>query len=286
MAAQLVSGTWNRQFVGYSGAQVWGTGLHPVHYHYGQDTARGDVSLREGEVTPPFAAVPDPLIATELWGYTCEDSTYTGVQYDDRPNWTDPPGNFRANSMQQPSWNAPQRINEGFRARFGGAYRVFRGVSQAQSDVQYQIPSETVSEGWRNKPKGQAANAVVSSQAQLERQTSMQQRYQTRDNNAAVERATDEPREPIASKVTGQRLKVYSGGERHYDMFPKQQEQMPRPFWYRQAGTGRPGDMAPNELWYIEALERIPPPDPCMGTPETDIATEFGYTTEDSQFYG
>jgi hypothetical protein len=154
------------------------------------------------------------------------------------------------------------------------------------SPIQYQIPTETVSEGWLNKPKGTPANAVPSSTAQLERQTSMQQRYQIRTNDAAVLRDTDVARAPIDSKVTGQKLKVYSGGERHYDMLPKAQDTIPRPFWYRQAGTGDIADMAPNELWYIEPIERIPPPDPCIGNPETGFTQTHGYTTEDSQYYG
>jgi hypothetical protein len=285
MAAQI-SGQWQRQYVDYSGAQVWGTGIHPVHYYYGQDEERGPVTLREGEVIPPHQGKPDQLIAHELWGYTPEDSSYTGMEYDDRPNWTQEPSQFRADTDNQPSWTAPGIIKNSFRALFGGAHRTFRGVSQAYSPIQYQIPSETVSEGWLNKPQGSPANAVVSSQDQLERQTSLQQRYQTRNNTAAVERATDEPRAPINSKVTGQHLKVYSGGERHYDMLPKAQDTLPRPFWYRQGATGPWHYMYPNELWNIDPIERIPPPDPCLGNPETEITSEFGYTTEDSQFYG
>lgn len=280
-----VTGQWRRQFVNYSGPLVWGTGVNQVHYYYGQADDRGPVTLREGEVTPPFAGVPDPLVAHDLWGYQPEDSTYTGMEYDDRPNWGQQPENFRGNTGNQPPWIASGGRSNMFRSIFGGAYRTFRGVSQAFSPTQYQIPSETVTEGWRNKPKGDPANAVPSSQAQLERQTSMQQRYQTRDNTAAVDRGTDDPRAPIASKVTGQKLKIYSGGERHYDMLPKVQDIIPRPFWYRSAGTGPWYYMAPNELWDIDPIERIPPPDPCLGEAETEITSEFGYTREDSQFY-
>lgn len=285
MAAQ-VSGQWKRQFVGYSGPLVWGTGINPVHYYYGQETDRGPVTLREGESVPPHKGIPDPLIAHSLWGYQPEDSTYTGVNYDDRPDWGQDPDQYRADTTNQPSWAAPGFVKNTFRSRFGGAFRTFRGHSQASSPIQYQIPSETVTEGWRNKPKGDPANAIVSSTGQLERQTSLQQRYQTRTNAEAVERGTDEPRAPIQSRVVGQHLKIYSGDERHYDMLPKTQDVIPRPFWYRQAGTGPWSDMLPNEMWYIEPIERIPPPDPCMGEPETHFHSEYGYTTEDSQFYG
>jgi hypothetical protein len=151
--------------------------------------------------------------------------------------------------------------------------------------VQYQIPSETVSEGWLNKPQGTPADSKPSDDNQLIIQTSMTQRYRTRTNAGALARNTDEPRSDIPSKVTGQRIKVYSGGERHYDMLPKEQDAMVRPFWYRTAGTGRADDMVPNTMYSISALQRIPPPDPSMGMPETEFVNEFGYTDEDTQYY-
>jgi hypothetical protein len=286
MAAQEVSGLWKRQNVTYTNAQVWGTGINPIHYYYGSDPDRVQaIRLEEGQITPVWESVPEQLEGKQLWGYQAEDSTYTGVDLDDRPRWDQCTYETRTDTGDQPSWAAPGAVTEAFRTRFGGAYRIFRGRSQAQSDVQYQIPSETVSEGWENKPQGTPADAKPSDDKQLIVQTSMTQRYQTRVNNAAVARGTDDPRAPIASKVTGQRLKVYSGGERHYDMFPKQQDTILRPFWYRTAGTGRVNEMVPNTMWSITALERIPPADPSLGTPETDLTSEYGYTTEDGQYY-
>lgn len=285
MAAPAVSGEWKRQFVAQQTARVWGTGVNKVHYHYGSPDIRlSPIAQREGEYTPAFQGVPDQLTAKDLWGYQPEDSTYTGMNYDDRPDWGEEPSVFRMETEDHPSWAAPQFVNEKFRGAFGGAFRIFRGVSQAFSPTQYVIPSETVTEGWRNKPKGEPANAVVSSQAQLERQTSLQQRYQRRTNQAALDRATDEPRTGIDSKVTGQRLKIYSGGERHYDMEVKRQDDIPRPFWYRNAGTGRAGDMVPNTLWSIDPIQRVPPPDPAIGVAETAMTTEYGYTDEDVQY--
>jgi hypothetical protein len=113
-------------------------------------------------------------------------------------------------------------------------------------------------------------------------QTSMQQRYQTRVNDHAVARGADGPRAGIESRVIGQRLKVYSGGERHYDMLPREQDDMPRPFYYRTAGTGDPANMAPNAMWEIDPIQRVTPPDPYLGADETDLG--YGYTSEDS-FY-
>jgi hypothetical protein len=292
MGAQEVTGLWKRQYVGYSGASVWGTGSHDIHSYYGSDPLRlGEVTQREGEITPPHQAIADKLLPTELWGYQPEDSTYTGVVYDDRPDWKTPPelAVNRRDTGDQPSWAAPQSVNERFRTVFGGAYRVFRGPMTTGPDgtmgIGYVEPTETVSEGWINKPQGQPANAKPSDPSQYERQTSMQQRYQVRNNQAATVRGTDDTRAPIDSKVTGQRLKIYSGGERHYDMLPKEQDTILRPFWFRSAGTGRRDDMIPNTLWSIRAVQRIPPADPSMGPSETEIDNSYGYTTEDTQYY-
>jgi hypothetical protein len=110
----------------------------------------------------------------------------------------------------------------------------------------------------------------------------MQQRFQTRANTLAVQRGTDEAREPITSRVVPQRSPVYSGGRRHYDMFPFQQTpDTERTFYYRTAGTGQPAWMQNNEQWTIDAVERTPPSDPYIGTPDTSGLLEYGYTPED-----
>lgn len=288
MAAQEVTGLWKRNFTGYSGAMVWGTGSDNVHSYYGSEPLRlQEYPVRQGEITPPHQAVADKLQAQELWGYQVEDSTYTGVVYDDRPNWTEdtPNVNARMDTGDQPAWSAPGYVNERFRTMFGGAYRTFRGAFIGGDGIGYVQPSETVSEGWLNKPQGSPADSKPSSDAQLIVQTSMRQRYATRNNMQAVTRGTDDPRAEIGSKVTGQRIKVYSGGERHYDMLPKEQDTILRPFWFRTAGTGRAGEMVPNTLWSIRAVQRIPPADPSMGPAETEIDTTYGYTSEDTQFY-
>jgi len=287
MAAQNpVSGEWARQNLqGYTGANVWGTGIHPVHSHYGSEALRtAPVTLREGESVPPHQAIPDALVGKELWGYTVEDSNYTGVEYDGRPRWGDDAPEHRGSGTQQPPVGSSGALVNTFRAMADGAHRVFRSRSPYNGSIQYQIPSETVSEGWLNKPHGTPGDAVPSDIQQLERQTSMQQRYQTRVNEAAVIRNTDVPRTGINSLVTGQKVKEYSGGERHYDMLPKEQDVIPRPFWYRTAGTGEPADMIPNTMYTIQPIERVPPAEPSIGQPETTFVGEYGYTDED-QFY-
>jgi hypothetical protein len=271
----------------YHGAGVWGTGINPVHLYYGSPPVRlnptrplqgrpqpgGPVA----EITQPWEAVPE--ISSNLWGYTHEDSSYTGVEYDNRPSWGQPEDDpTKASTFDQPSYNASGAVKNDFRAAFGGAFRTFRG-KHPRAD--YMIPTETVSEGWLNKAvSGVVAVATPSDPAQYERQTSMQQRFQTRGNQQAVGRNTDEPRAGIASRVQPQLEKVYSGQERHYDMFPQQQspDALERPFYYRTAGTGQADWMLVNEQWDINARERTPPPDPYIGYTDT---AQYGYTPED-----
>jgi hypothetical protein len=110
----------------------------------------------------------------------------------------------------------------------------------------------------------------------------MAQRYQTRVNDHAVQRNADEPRSPISSLVTGQKIKYYSGGERHYDMTPRQQTpETAREFFYRTAGTGEPSWMEDNEQWDIVGMERTPPSDPYVGIPDTGDQLQYGYSGED-----
>jgi hypothetical protein len=281
-------GAWARKYniVNPSGtALVWGTGINPVHYYYGSPPDRlAEIAIRQGEVTAAHRSVPEVLIAPELWGYTPEDSTYTGVEYDQRPAWESPPEASLKNASVPigfPPLNATGGYKDRWRARRQGAFRWYQ-------DFFLNKPSETVSEGWLNKPSsgmhmGTPADAKPSDPGQYERQTSMQQRYQTRVNDLAVERNTDDARAPIDSRVVGQKLKVYSEGERNYDMTPREQTpERARPFWYRTAGVGPDEYMQPNEVTYREAIDRTPPPDPYIGTQDSSqTELNFGYTGED-----
>jgi hypothetical protein len=269
---------WSQKYlVPYSGYKVWGTGINPVHEIYGSPPDRlTPIPGMQGQSTSPHQSVPEVLVAPgDMWGYTLEDSRATGVDYDGRPAWNEQPSQYRGDSDDHPPYNAPGMVRERFRAMMAGAHRYRQKMADA-------LPSETVSEGWLNKPKGSPADAKPSSPAQYEMQTSMTQRYRTRVNDEAVDRATDNPRAGIDSRVRGQKLKVYSGGLRHYDMTPRTQTVVPRPFSYRTAGTGEPRQMIPNEVYTITPIERTPPPDPFIGEPENEIQSGFGYTPEDN----
>ena len=90
------------------------------------------------------------------------------------------------------------------------------------------------------------------------------------------------------TRLTGQKLRFWSTGERSEDMFPYQQDTMIRPFWYRQFGTGDPEQMQPNDMYVSQSIQRTPPQDPNLGPQETDdtvtdndFTDSGGYTTED-----
>lgn len=283
MAAPISGTFYNRYVVPPTTSTVWGTGYNPVHAQYGS-APRPGISQREGEITPAFEGVSRDLIPEEFWGYTAED--FQGAGYfvrDDRPGWDVAPEDnpSRDNTGDQPSWNATGAAKTRFRSKMDGAFSKFRGKLPRAT---YQIPTETVSEGWINKAVGpRPANSVVSDPAQYEMQTSMTQRYRARNNDHSVMRSTDDPRAHINSRVSNPIVKVYSQGDRDYDMLPKEQHATyERPFYYRTAGTGIQGQMLPNEMWDQSAIERTPPSDPYIGQPDTSF--EYGYTQEDS-FY-
>lgn len=279
---------YSRVQVPYSGAGVWGTGINSVHAYYGSPPDRTDpIAYRQGESTPPFEGVPEELVPEEFWGYTAED--FQGAQYfvrDDRPGWdvSTPENPSRYTTGDQPPYNATGAAKTRFRSLMDGAMSTWRAKLPRAN---YMVPTETVSEGWVNKPTGRPANARPSDPSQYERQTSMQQRYRARNNDLAVLRSTDEARSHINSRVTGVKLKVYSQGERLYDMFPKQQSpDYERPFYYRTAGTGLQDQMTTNDAWDISPVERTPPPEPYLGAKDVSYSSpaDYGYTSEDG-FY-
>lgn len=291
-----ISGQWARsRTVAYVGASKWGTGIDPVHAEYGSDPSR--VYGRIGnvpDITPPFYASPDFIETHAPWGYQPEDLAgldvfanpdvaIDGTRYvnDDWPRVGDDTGETRAYVPRESShpWQSPGSVITRLRSVWGGAYSTPRKQSN-------EIPTETVSEGWENKPKGSPADSEPADDSQVFIQTSEKQRYETRVNNAAVNRATDDARSSIPSRVVGQKLKVYSGQERHYDMYPFQQDDIIRPFWYRTAATGPEEYLDSNEMFVATPLSRTPPPDAAVGEADIDISLgTYGYTDEDAGYY-
>jgi hypothetical protein len=309
--------------VPYATAAVWGTGIDGIHAYYGEGpplrtlgrhgaqgsspvALNGEPRGREYQQPGHSAGLDPPQEVT--WGYEVDyspDSVGMGAdapissndtapatdQYlDGRPAWNVPADQdrLRRDTSNMPPWNVG---GERMRATRAGShrYRLFprkvRGfyepISAEAVDSQ---PTETVSEGWLNKVTSFTAYAEPSDPSQYEVQTSMRQRFGTRDNNRAQARCTDEARSKIASRVEAMVEKVYSTGERTYDMFPYQIDQIERPFRYRTAGVGQAAWMTANEYSAITPVQRTPPPDPAMGVPE--VSEPFGYTQEDSMYFG
>jgi hypothetical protein len=300
-----ITGAWLRNNqIAYADATKWGTGVNPIHQFYGGPALRTyGRNNQPPDITPPSEAPAGFVETGPPWGYDPSDlagldvfaSDYqavNGVYYDndDRPYWgqsiTETRATIPADSARP--WGSS-----------GGFKNILRSVITGPGNVNmlghgfsYNIPTETVSEGWLNKPStgklvaGELPDAETSDPSQYEMQTSMTQRYKTQNNERAVTRGTDDDREPIDSRVAPMKLKVYSGEQRHIDMFPYQIDQIPRPFHYRTAGTGRSAEMAPNEMFVITTLQRTPPPDPSMGPEDTSLTeADGGYTAEDQGWY-
>lgn len=288
MAAPL-SGAWsqlNANANEYVGALKWGTGYNPVHEIYGEGPPLRTTGRTPGPEEAEFDPGPFPgeLLNPEEFGYTTEDiqtlDNFPGMP----PGVGENRGALRSDMDEHPSW--------GPAIPSGGT--VFRTISEGANVFRHtprSYPTETVTEGWDNKLTGPVEDAGTSSPSQYERQTSMQQVNppEGRNNAAAVARKTDDARANIMTRLTGQRIKPWSTGERLQDMFPFQQDTIIRPFWYRQFGTGDPDQLAPNEMYVSEAIQREPAPDPYLGPNETDQSVadndfSYGYTTEDVSY--
>lgn len=286
MAAPL-SGAWsqlNAQANQYAGTLKWGTGTNPVHAQYGEGPPLRVTGREPGPEEAGFDSdgLPPVLEAPEQYGYTIED-IQTIQDFPGRPPPVGTSRDYtRTNMDEYPSW--------GPHIPTGGT--VFRGISEGAQVNRHSVisfPTETVTEGWDNKLTGEVEDAGTSDPAQYERQTSMQQVNPAagRNNDSAVARGTDDSRFNIMTRLVGQKIKPWSTGERLQDMFPFQQDTIIRPFWYRQMGTGDPGQMLPNEMYVSEAMQREPPPDPYLGPTETDPSVEsneYGYSTEDVSY--
>jgi hypothetical protein len=226
-----------------------------------------------------------------------EDTSFATYQYmASRPAWNVPAQQdpIRSYADTMAPWGTPGiRVMGMVRA---GSHRFRRNPREdlpGQSDVYQPIsaepvnsnPTETVSEGWINKGTSFIPDANPSADEQIFVQTSMRQRYTVRDNRRAMKRGTDDERSTIASRVMPMIEKVYSTGERLYDMFPYQQDEIRRPFRNRTAGVGPAEWMQANEYNVITPVIRTPPPDPAQGVPEVQYPGDYGYQEEDSMYY-
>jgi hypothetical protein len=306
--------------VDYAGNYVWGTGINPIHAHRG-DTGRPQnfnepLSDLDKRTMAHMTGDPGFIETGPPWGYQQDDLAGLDAfadpelaimgyaqEPDSHPNWGENNGfQFRDQipADQSRPWQAPPAQRRWLRSqKYAGNMR--GAATDAGPQPTYQnsneLPTETVSEGWINKgvtggllesPEN-AAEPAPTHQAFI--QTSMVQRHRQLNNDRALARGTDEPRESIASRIVGMKVKTYSGedpdSDRAYDMFPYQAEAIPRPFKYRTFGGGPQGYNLNNEQYLRTALQRTPPPDAGLGIPDTEIDTQSdnGYTADDQGWF-
>jgi hypothetical protein len=224
--------------------------------------APGPETLPEGLLNPhdefPEYGYTDEEFSSGIWGYGPQTGTgdrpapdtsteqmrgYTPTMYPGMGNEPGPPGGMAIRSEEH-----------------GDVV----GIAAKLGDKE-----ETVGEGWVNKFAGGVADSTVADPAQYEMQTSMTQRDKVRAGSQRGAGSASEYDAPIGSwrPTWGMRIKPWSGGRRHWDMTPRRQDQMVRPFWYRTAGTGYREWMAANEAFNYQhdPLQRQPVPDPYAG---------------------
>lgn len=247
---------------------TWG-----YYVDYGPDSFGGgaDSAISHGDVGPP---------------------TYQDM--DDRPPWNvDTPSNkLRSTASTMVPWNVSGAVMRALRTG-SHRFRMTSGIVEHGAGAYQPIsaepsisnPTETVSEGWLNKVTSFVSDSEPSADQQIFVQTSMRQRYLSKDNGRAQLRETDDARTSIRSRVMPMVEKVYSTGERSYDMFPYQADVIARPFRFRTASTGRQEWLEPNEYRPITPVQRTPPADPAAGVPEVS-SPDYGYTGEDTMYYG
>lgn len=294
-----IANAWQRSLTGelqYGSALKQGTGWNPIHAVRSGD-GRNIAPDGSSNLVPESLADP----SAEDYGYTDEDIYMFGdppgygaenpreLGVADRPDWGQTEGTRMSMPEDYPSWGPVNTLNgssvELPKGIPGGTVIRAQEKGAVASVTANVLPDEDVAQGWRNKQHGNVEDSTVSDPSQYEMQTSMTQRDKVRAGSQ-ISGTASEYSAPIASRRVGQKLKFWSGEQRHYDMAPKAQEQMIRPFWLRTMGTGDPALMQANELYVSEPYQRTPPGDPDQGdilplSESPDGTTSYGFTSED-----
>ena len=281
---------------GYTGARKWGTGINPVHsIDMGLSRLDKGIPTSQGPNAPGPETLPEGMLNPQdefpEYGYTDEDFESSVWGYGPQTGTAD-------------RW-APDVSTQQARTDIPNAYpgmgnepgppggTIMR--EQKHGDLTGGIAKlgdkeETVGEGWENKDVGGVIDAAVSDPSQYEMQTSMTQRDKIRAGSQRGSGSASEHTAPIGSwrPTWGVRIKPWSGGRRHWDMTPRRQDEMIRPFWYRSAGTGYRDWMAANEAYnyQVEPLRRQPVPDPYVGTqvPSANVYSDESHNWVDTWY--
>jgi hypothetical protein len=245
----------------YVGSRKWGTGINPIHR---QKQGYEGRNLAPGSYEPVNTG-----LVNEYYGFTDEDmaASYQDLGWmKQHPNLGDP--SIRGH-VDMPSWGyGPTAGPQG-----AGKRALRQGMNPRESHPN-QVQSGSSAAGWLNKITGAVLDSVTSDDSQLYVQTSMTQRDQTRVNDRAVNRGTDDARHGIPSRIPGMKVLVYSGDYRHDEMTPKEQTFGYRPWRYRTAGTGPREWMLPNEMYVSEPLRRELPVDVDQGINDTQAGND------------
>lgn len=269
-----ITGTWKARQSIEAGARKWGTGINPVH------------AIRTGdgrEIAPDVAVgtVPASLEQNQDWHDYNEDAVQTTWGYEaetgisDRPRLGNDTTMHREDADDFPQWGP---YDNGLP---GGSRIRSEDHGSADQTTSNQIPTETVTEGWRNKVSGTVSNARVSDVEQLFMQTSSMQRDRMREGSQRGAGSASRFSAPIRSRIVGKRVKVYSGGRRHADMLPKEQVSVVRGWWARSAGTGYTEWLQANSQNAVQPVTRDVPAPPPTGPTEGTLTADYGYQDED-----
>lgn len=275
--------SWRQELpVSLSSARKWGTGVNPIHATHDPTTVGRQQPTRDPLISSPYVGLQDDII----------------VGYDDMAFSDAPPMEGMSETTEHPNWGNEgenRAVTQGYPVWGPGGYPVPQGtvlrsqkraMGWREGHVNAQVQGDA-GDGWINKefdPK--PLDSKPSDPSQYEIWTSMSQRDQIRTNAAATMRGTDDPREPIPSRIIGMKKKTWPGGIRHEDMMPRQQNGPYRPFRFRTAGTG-PWQQwnGVNEMYVSEPIQRSLPPDVNMGQTESTYSAGEDLYGEDF-YYG
>lgn len=253
-----ITGAWKEQKEIQAGARIWGSGWNPVHAipdSYGgrniapEGMVEGERDWEVIDLNAPYTTYEtDPPPEVPYFGYGPQNGT------SERPPYNH--SEYRNNRGTADDF---PRLDEN-----GDQIRDIDKGGTRRTTSKSNFMDETFDD-WNNKLNTEVTDAQPSPET-YEMQTSMVQRDKVRNMSQTTGRASTYAA-PIASRIIGEKLKTLVGSrERLFDMFPRQQSYMVRPFWQRNAGTDLPQKMAPNATYISIPLQRVPPGDPWQGT--------------------
>lgn len=244
--------------INQSSALKQGTGVNPIHGSrdngLGRDIAPGAAGgTTERELVAETYGFSEEEASSQLWGY----GIATGMA--DRPGWGTEDIDERTDDMNgYPTFGQhPVGLPGGLKIR-----AIDKGSEVAYTSKLVPNDGDGTLYGASYKLVSDEPNeAEISDPSQYTMQTSMTQRDKTRTGSQRGSGSASEYDAPVKTRIPGYRIRRYDEGPtdpRHLAMLPKAQEQVIRPWWGRQAGTGNPADMAPNSMYQSTPYQRTP----------------------------